>query len=78
MRIAITGATGNVARLSWGAGGRPAGHEIVGVARRRPGDGDFMPLARLVQADIARDDLVEPFTGADAVVHLAWEIPAVP
>ena len=46
--------------------------EIVGIARRRPGD-DY-PLTRFVQADVSHGDLEAAFAGMDAVVHLAWEI----
>jgi nucleoside-diphosphate-sugar epimerase len=73
MRIAITGATGNVGTALVAAlVGDPAVSGIVGVARRRPPP-DF-PLTRFVQADVAHDDLADAFTGVDAVVHLAWEI----
>jgi UDP-glucose 4-epimerase len=73
MRIAITGATGNVgAALVAALSADAAVDEIVGVARRRPAAG--FPLTRFVAADVARDDLADAFAGADAVVHLAWEI----
>jgi UDP-glucose 4-epimerase len=74
MRIVITGATGNlgsalVRRL---AAGRA--HELVGVARRTPGNG--FPELDFVSADLTQDSAVpalrRTFTGADAVVHLAW------
>lgn len=70
MRVAVTGATGNVGsavvrRL------RAGGHDLVGVVRRPPaGDG-----VEWVRADLSRDchdDLVAAFRGADAVVHLVW------
>jgi nucleoside-diphosphate-sugar epimerase len=73
MRIVITGATGNVGTALVAAlAGDPAGHELVGIARRTPAADS--PLTRFVQADIAHDDLAGAFEGADAVVHLAWEI----
>jgi UDP-glucose 4-epimerase len=73
MRIAITGATGNVGTAVVAALAADAAvDEIVGIARRAPGAG--LPLTRFIQADIAHDDLAEAFAGADAVVHLAWEI----
>jgi UDP-glucose 4-epimerase len=73
MRIAIIGATGNVGTALVAAlAADPAVDEIVGIARRPPAP-DF-PLTRFVRADIARDELAEAFDGADAVVHLAWEI----
>ena len=77
MRIAVTGATGNVGsalvrRLL--ADGR---HEVVGIARRLPGRGS--PLADGVEwhsVDLSREADVPALRGAvrgaDAVVHLAW------
>ncbi len=72
MRVVVTGATGNlgsaaVRELS------SAGHEVVGVARRSPLDGDE-PAASVAwrEADISTDDLRPLVRGADAVVHLAW------
>jgi uncharacterized protein YbjT (DUF2867 family) len=77
MRIAITGATGNVgAALVAALAADSAVDELVGVARRPPGES--FPLTRFVQADIADDDLAVAFAGADAVVHLAWEIQPSP
>jgi nucleoside-diphosphate-sugar epimerase len=73
MRIVITGATGNVgAALVAALAADPASHELVGIARRAPA-ADF-PLTRFVRADVAHDDLADALAGADAVVHLAWEI----
>lgn len=71
MRVAITGATGNVGtsvveRLA--ADG--AVTEIIGIARRRT---DWSPpKTRWVQADVAVDDLAPVLRDVDAVVHLAW------
>lgn len=73
MRIAITGATGNVGTSLLAAlAGDDAVEEIVGIARRRPGLS--FQRTRWVCADVARDDLSEAFDGVDAVVHLAWLI----
>lgn len=73
MRIAITGATGNVgASVVAALAADPAGHELIGIARRSPPAG--FPLTRFVEADIASDDLDGALAGVDAVVHLAWEI----
>jgi nucleoside-diphosphate-sugar epimerase len=73
LRIVVTGATGNVGTSLLDALGRDDSVEsVVGIARR-------LPRARYdkvewVAADVARDDLVPHFRGADAVVHLAWLI----
>ena len=74
MRIAITGATGNLGsallrRLS-------EDHTLVGLARRLPEPGFGGPDITWVSTDLTEDDsaprLREAFEGADAVVHLAW------
>jgi UDP-glucose 4-epimerase len=71
MKVVVTGATGNVGTSLVTSLLHDAGvDEVVGIARRlpdRPVDG-----ARHVAADVATDDLVPHFRGADAVVHLAW------
>jgi nucleoside-diphosphate-sugar epimerase len=73
MRVAITGATGNVGTSVLRALGADASiDEIVGIARRRPQLS--FPRTTWVCADVVSDDLVTAFRGADAVVHLAWLI----
>ena len=73
MRVAVTGATGNVGTSVLGAlHADTAVEEVVGIARRRPTLVD--PKVAWVQADVVRDDLVPHFRGADAVIHLAWLI----
>jgi UDP-glucose 4-epimerase len=73
MRVAITGATGNVGTSLLGAlAGEERVESIVGIARRRPAGG--WPKTTWVEADIARDDLEQHLRGADCVVHLAWLI----
>lgn len=73
MRVAVTGATGNLGTSVVAAlREQPDIEEIVGIARR-------MPHARLdkvrwVSADIASDELGPVFAGMDAVIHLAWLI----
>lgn len=71
MRVVITGATGNVGTsVVERLGTEEAVTDIVGVARRVP---EWpAPKTTWVQADIAVDELVPVFAGADAVVHLAW------
>jgi nucleoside-diphosphate-sugar epimerase len=73
MRIAVTGATGNVGTsLLRALEADPQVEEIVGIARRRP----RVDTGKVgwVEADVVRDDLVPLLRGADAVVHLAWLI----
>lgn len=73
MRVVVTGATGNVGTsLLTALSADESVDEIVGIARRRPGMS--FERTRWVCADVARDDLVQSFRGADAVVHLAWLI----
>src|SRR5919112_110276 len=73
MRIAVTGATGNVGSALLRALDRePWADEVVAIARRSTG---ALPAkARSVAADVAEDDLVPVLRGCDAVVHLAWLI----
>ncbi len=76
MRIAVTGASGNLGtavlrRLQDGTN-----HDIIGIVRRRPPDvppyaGVAWHIVDLAAADAA-ERLRLPFTRADAVVHLAW------
>jgi UDP-glucose 4-epimerase len=71
VRVVVTGATGNVGTSvveALAADGDVT--EIIGVARRSP---EWRPpKTRWVRADVARDALAPVFTGADAVIHLAW------
>lgn len=74
MRVVVLGASGNVGHALVERLTRSADvDEVIGVARRPPtsstdGDVDWR------SADIATDDLLPLFRGADAVVHLAWLI----
>jgi nucleoside-diphosphate-sugar epimerase len=73
MRVAITGATGNVGTSVLATlAEEPRVEEIVAIARRAPEQS--FPRTRFVAADVARDDLEQIFAGADAVIHLAWLI----
>ena len=74
MKVVVTGATGNVGTsLIRLLAVDPAVEAIVGVARRLP---DMVPPPKTTwaHADVAEDDLVAAFRGADCVVHLAWLI----
>jgi len=84
MRIAITGASGNAGtallhRLQEASQEYPGGLELVGISRRAP-DSSHPPYAGVewhtldVGRDGARQGLARAFAGADAVVHLAWQI----
>ncbi|HET6964974.1 MAG TPA: NAD-dependent epimerase/dehydratase family protein [Acidimicrobiales bacterium] len=71
MRVVVTGATGNVGTsVVESLLSQSEVDEVVGLSRRRPewGPSGF----RWVRADVAVDDLLSTFEGADAVVHLAW------
>jgi UDP-glucose 4-epimerase len=73
MRVVVTGATGNVgSSLVRRLASDPQVTSIVGLARRRPALD--LPKVEWVVADVSRDDLDGPFSGADVVVHLAWMI----
>ncbi len=73
VRVAITGATGNVGTaLIEALSARPEVDGIVGIARRRP---EWRPDGvDWVIADVGVDDLAGAFTNCDVVVHLAWLI----
>jgi UDP-glucose 4-epimerase len=71
MRVAVTGATGNVGTNVLAAlGEEPAVDSIVGLARRVPTVS--LPKVEWRAVDVTCDDLLPFFRGADAVVHLVW------
>jgi nucleoside-diphosphate-sugar epimerase len=71
MRVAVTGATGNVGTSVLAALAQEGEVDaVVGSARRRPSVS--FPKVGWKEADVTRDDLVPLFAGADAVVHLTW------
>jgi UDP-glucose 4-epimerase len=71
MRIAVTGATGNVgSRVVPQLLAAPGVTSVVGIARRLPADRD--QRVEWHALDIAADDLTTAVRGADVVVHLAW------
>jgi nucleoside-diphosphate-sugar epimerase len=73
MRVVVTGASGNVGTSVLEAlADEPEVTEVVGLARRVP-DADF-PKVEWVGADVTESELTPIFSGADAVVHLAWAI----
>ena len=76
MRIAITGATGNLGSALLRRLSASADHQLVGLARRLPEEGFAGDGIDWVSVDLTSDDagatLRDAFQGADAVVHLAW------
>jgi nucleoside-diphosphate-sugar epimerase len=72
VRVVVTGATGNVgSRLVEVLLGDARVEGVTAVARRASTRKD--PRLTWAPRDVARDDLAAPFTGADALVHLAWK-----
>lgn len=78
MRIAVTGASGNVGTALLVRLGGHDRHELVGISRRPPPEVPPYSWAQWHSIDIAEPDAQErlsaAFTGVDAVVHLAWAI----
>jgi UDP-glucose 4-epimerase len=73
MRIAITGASGNVGTALLRVL-TAHGHEVVGIARRPPAPEAF-PGVEWRSADLSTDAasaLTTAFTGVDAAIHLVW------
>ncbi|SQD98605.1 NAD-dependent epimerase/dehydratase [Parafrankia sp. Ea1.12] len=69
--VVVVGASGNVGTSVLTALARsPAIARITGVARRPPRW--TAEKTTWVPADVARDDLLPVFAGADVVIHLAW------
>ena len=73
MRIVVVGSTGNIGTsVLRSLKGEESIDSVLGLARRLP---DLsMPKVEWASADVVDDDLVPHFTGADAVVLLAWLI----
>jgi UDP-glucose 4-epimerase len=80
MRIVVTGATGNVGTaLLRRLAAEPVPPEVVGVVRRVPQPATPpYDIAQWVSLDLGSREalpaLTEAVRGADAVVHLAWQI----
>ncbi|MGV9210686.1 NAD-dependent epimerase/dehydratase family protein [Micromonospora sp. RB23] len=80
MRIVVVGASGNVGTAVLRRLRRERGVELAGVARRLPGPDAGTPYDQVewhscdIGAPTAPAQLAEIFAGADAVVHLAWQI----
>src|SRR5918998_1763388 len=73
MRVVVTGATGNVGTSTLRAlAADDRVESVLGLARRLP-EANF-PKTEFETAEVAEDDLVPHFRGADVVVHLAWLI----
>ncbi len=77
MRIAVTGATGNLGSMVLHelAAACPE-HEVVGLARRPPASGTGPPAAAWREVDLSgggsAEVLAQAFAGVGAVVHTAW------
>jgi UDP-glucose 4-epimerase len=73
MRVAVTGATGNIGTsLVADLAAQPEVDEVIAIARRVPASAQAK--VRYAAADITTGDLVSLFRGVDAVAHLAWAI----
>jgi UDP-glucose 4-epimerase len=73
MQVVVVGATGNVGTsVLRSLENEESVQSVLGLARRLPGL--RMNKVEWAAVDIARDDLVPHFRGADAVILLAWLI----
>ncbi|MFC9293678.1 NAD-dependent epimerase/dehydratase family protein [Streptomyces sp. NPDC057011] len=74
IRVVVVGATGNVGTSVVRALSQdPAVGSVLGLARRVPGWHPDKTHWRAVDIEPGGADLVPHFSGADAVVHLAWK-----
>ncbi|MGI5240796.1 NAD-dependent epimerase/dehydratase family protein [Dactylosporangium sp. CA-139066] len=77
MRIVVVGASGNAGTALLRRLRAEGGHHLAGVARRPPDGPEYAGVewhACDVGAPDAAEALTTVFGGADAVVHLAWQI----
>lgn len=76
MRVVVTGASGNVGTAVLRAlTGSERVSSVVGFARRPPEDGlPGAPDVQWLAGEVTVADLRQVFAGADAVIHLAWQI----
>jgi UDP-glucose 4-epimerase len=78
MRVVIVGASGNAGTALLRRLHEESDFELIGVSRRRPPSTGSYADVDWHEIDIGNDDagvrLTELFTGADAVVNLAWQI----
>ena len=76
MRIAVTGASGNIGSATLRRLGADGEHQLVGVARRVPRTKPNGAQVDWVSADLTKDESVGTLKracdGAAAVIHLAW------
>lgn len=76
MRIAITGASGNVGSALLRRLAERGGHDVVGLVRRTPPEVEPFAGVEWHEVDLSRSEeapaLASAFAGVDAVVHLAW------
>jgi len=73
LRVAVTGASGNVGTsLLRSLADEPDVESVVAISRRLPAR--RFPKVEWRSADVATSELEPHFRGADAVVHLAWLI----
>ena len=73
MRVVVLGATGNVGTsVLRSLAAEEKVESVLGLARRVPNLA--MPKVEWASVDVAEDDLVAHFRGADAVVSLSWLI----
>jgi nucleoside-diphosphate-sugar epimerase len=73
MRVVVTGATGNLGSATVQAlAAEPAVTSVLALQRRLPEWS--VPKVQWRAADVRFDDLAGAFAGADAVVHMAWQV----